>query len=106
MQVFAKTFLYQWSWKDINLLLHKMGHTCYHLCLSESTEGTSSVCVRALDRGHIGIFYAFKMPKTHWRWCRWLKIRFFNQKQIFFGENDQPDTFYPTYYARIWLQMP
>jgi hypothetical protein len=22
---------------------------------------------RALDRGRIGIFYASKMPKTHWR---------------------------------------
>jgi hypothetical protein len=23
--------------------------------------------VRASDRGRIGVFYAFKMPKTHWR---------------------------------------
>jgi superfamily II DNA/RNA helicase len=22
---------------------------------------------RALDRGRIGVFYAFKMPKMHWR---------------------------------------
>jgi hypothetical protein len=30
---------------------------------------------RALDRGCIGVFYAFKIPKTHWRWCRRLKIQ-------------------------------
>jgi hypothetical protein len=22
---------------------------------------------RAIDRGRIGVFYGFKMPKTHWR---------------------------------------
>jgi hypothetical protein len=26
-----------------------------------------SRCIGALDKGRIGIFYAFKMPKTHWR---------------------------------------
>jgi hypothetical protein len=49
---------------------------------------------RASDRGHIGIFYAFKMPKTHWGWCQ---IRIY--PKIFLGENDPPDAFYPPYYA-------
>jgi hypothetical protein len=58
---------------------------------------------RALDRRRIGIFYAFKMKKMHWRLCRRLKIRFYKQKNKnkLGGENDQPDTFYPTYCARI-----
>jgi hypothetical protein len=44
------------------------------------------------------------MPKTHDIWD--LKYVFTNKtnKKIF--ENDQLDTFYPTYYARIGLQMP
>jgi hypothetical protein len=41
-------------------------------------------------------FYAFKMLKTHWRWCRGLKIL---PPQFLL-------LFYPTYYARIWLKMP
>jgi hypothetical protein len=31
---------------------------------------------RALDRGRIGIFYTFKMPKTHWRYVGDLKYIF------------------------------
>jgi hypothetical protein len=30
-----------------------------------------------------------------------LKNTFLPKKKFFFCENDQPDTFYPTYYARI-----
>jgi hypothetical protein len=43
----------------------------------------TGLVTRALDRGRIGVFYAFKMPKTHWRWCRGLKIRFYKKKSIF-----------------------
>jgi hypothetical protein len=28
---------------------------------------TVYILSRALDRGRIGVFYAFKMPKMHWR---------------------------------------
>jgi hypothetical protein len=38
---------------------------------------------RASDRGRIGVFYAFKMPKMHWRLCRGLEIGFY-KKIIFF----------------------
>jgi hypothetical protein len=42
------------------------------------------------------------MPKMHWRSGRGLEIRFYkNKKTLFVGENDPPDTFYATYYARI-----
>jgi hypothetical protein len=27
------------------------------------------ISLRASDRGCIGVFYAFKTPKTHWRFC-------------------------------------
>jgi hypothetical protein len=39
---------------------------------------------RALDRGCIGIYYAYKMPKTHWRWCRGLKLKYVFTKKKFF----------------------
>jgi hypothetical protein len=31
-----------------------------------------------------GIFYAFKMPKTHWRWCRGTSNTFFKKKKCIF----------------------
>jgi hypothetical protein len=30
--------------------------------------------------GVYGVFYTFKMPKTHWRLCRGLKICFYPKK--------------------------
>jgi hypothetical protein len=37
---------------------------------------------RASDTGRIGVFYAFKMPKMHWRWCRGLEIRLQKKKML------------------------
>jgi hypothetical protein len=57
---------------------------------------------RASDRGRIGIFYAFKMPKKRiGDDVGDLKIRVYKKQKTFGGENDPPDTFYPSYYARI-----
>jgi hypothetical protein len=40
--------------------------------------GTKMVAYgRASDRGRIGVFYAFKTPKTHWRCIFTKKINFF-----------------------------
>jgi hypothetical protein len=49
------------------------------LMSQRAADSCSGIC-RASDRERIGIFYAFKMPKTHWRWCRGLYIRFYKKR--------------------------
>jgi hypothetical protein len=57
---------------------------------------------RASDRGRIGVFYAFKTPKRIGDDVGDSKYVFTKKNHFFFvGGIDQPDTFYPPYYARI-----
>jgi hypothetical protein len=57
------------------------------MCINDVTSWCPSwhvflVKIYHSDRGRIGIFYAFKLPKTHWRLCRGLQICFYNKKNV------------------------
>jgi hypothetical protein len=47
-------------------LPHCKAYQCLYIYNSMTLPHCKALC-KALDRGRIGVFYAFKMPKTHWR---------------------------------------
>jgi hypothetical protein len=70
-------------------------------CIPERTSRLTWGSSRALE-GVLAYFMHLKCQKHIGDDVGDLKYVFTNKKKfIFFGENDQPDTFYPTYYARI-----
>jgi hypothetical protein len=58
--------------KMLDMSIHGNGINLGQDIIMEITLWDSS---RALDRGRIGVFYAFKMPKTHWRSAQfWMTV--------------------------------
>jgi hypothetical protein len=57
----AYFFIAQGRMKNLSLYIVLIYLKIYHF--SVFPRGFA----RASDRGRIGVFYAFKMPKTHWR---------------------------------------